>query len=220
MPRLVRFNVVAALACVACIAAFAMPNAYAQAAQTPQQVVQGIADDLGRAIDGHRDELRKNPDQMIRTIDGILLPHFDIDYASLLVLGRHAREASPEQRARFAHAFYNSITHRYADGLLNYTKGSVKVLPADGDQNPKRSVVRTQVMLEDGKSLSVDYVFRRTSSGEWKAYDVVIEGISYVTNYRNQVDAEIQKEGIEGLIKRLESQGATAIDQLQQQAGQ
>ena len=81
-------------------------------------------------------------------------------------------------------------------------------------------MVRTQVMLEDGKSLSVDYVFRRTSSGEWKAYDVVIEGISYVTNYRNQVDAEIQKEGIEGLIKRLESQGATAIDQLQQQAGQ
>lgn len=219
MPRFVRFNVVAALACVVGIAAFAPTNACAQAAQTPQQVVQGIADDLGRAIDGHRDELRRNPDQMIRTIDGILLPHFDIDYASLLVLGRHAREATPEQRARFAHAFYNSITHRYAEGLLNYTKGSVKVLPADGDLNAKRSVVRTQVMLEDGKSLSVDYVFRKTSSGEWKAYDVVIEGISYVTNYRNQVDAEIQKEGIEGLIKRLESQGATAIDQLQQQAG-
>ncbi|HWG10278.1 MAG TPA: ABC transporter substrate-binding protein [Rhodanobacteraceae bacterium] len=220
MSRFVRFIVVAVLACVACITAFAAPEAYAQAVQTPQQVVQGIADDLGRAIDGHRDELRRNPDQMIRVIDGILLPHFDIDYASLLVLGRHAREATPEQRVRFAHAFYNSITHRYAEGLLNYTKGSVKVLPADGDLNAKRSVVRTEVMLDDGKSLSVDYVFRKTNSGEWKAYDVVIEGISYVTNYRNQVDAEIQKEGIEGLIKRLESQGATAIDQLQQQAGQ
>ena len=219
MSRFVRFIVVASLACVACITAFAAPEAYAQAVQTPQQVVQGIADDLGRAIDGHRDELRKNPDQMIRVIDGILLPHFDIDYASLLVLGRHAREATPEQRVRFAHAFYNSITHRYAEGMLNYTKGSVKVLPADGDLNAKRSVVRTEVTLDDGKSLSVDYVFRKTNSGEWKAYDVVIEGISYVTNYRNQVDAEIQKEGIEGLIKRLEAQGATAIDQLQQQAG-
>ncbi|HEX6614505.1 MAG TPA: ABC transporter substrate-binding protein, partial [Rhodanobacteraceae bacterium] len=151
-------------------------------------------------------------------IDRILLPHFDIDYASLLVLGKHAREATPAQRVRFSHAFYNSITHRYAEGLLNYTKGKVKLLPFQGDLNARRSVVRTEVMLDDGKSLSVDYVFRKTSGGDWKAYDVVIEGISYVTNYRNQVDAEIQKEGIEGLIHRLETQGAAAIDQMQQQA--
>jgi phospholipid transport system substrate-binding protein len=72
-------------------------------------------------------------------------------------------------------------------------------------------------MLDDGKSLSVDYVFRKASDGQWKAYDVVIEGISYVTNYRNQVDAEIQKEGIDGLIHRLETQGAAAIDQMQKQ---
>ncbi|HEY3521530.1 MAG TPA: ABC transporter substrate-binding protein, partial [Rhodanobacteraceae bacterium] len=94
------------------------------------------------------------------------------------------------------------------------------ILPFEGDLNARRSVVRTEVLLDDGKSLSVDYVFRKTSNGDWKAYDVVIEGISYVTNYRNQVDAEIQKEGIEGLVKRLETEGAKAIDQLQQQAQQ
>lgn len=221
MSRFIRFLSIAAIAGLVGIASLVSPRASAQAAaQTPQQVVQGIVDELGTALDGHREELRQHPEQLIKMIDKILLPHFDIDYASLLVLGRHAREATPAQRVRFSRAFYNSITHRYAEGLLNYTKGKVKLLPFQGDLNARRSVVRTEVMLDDGKSLSVDYVFRKTSSGDWKAYDVVIEGISYVTNYRNQVDAEVQKEGIEGLIHRLETQGAAAIDQMQQQAQQ
>jgi phospholipid transport system substrate-binding protein len=145
-------------------------------------------------------------------IDDVFLPHFDIDYASILVLGRHAKEATPEQRERFAKAFYNSITHRYAEGLLNYTKGAVQVLPFSGDLNDKRTVVRTQVVLDDGKRLSVDYAFRKSKSGDWKAYDVIIEGISYVTNYRNQVDAEIRKVGIEKLISNLENQGEKALE--------
>lgn len=220
MSRFIRFLSIAAIASLVGIASLISPRASAQSTQAPQQVVQGIVDELGTALDGHREELRQHPEQLIKVIDKILLPHFDVDYASLLVLGRHAREATLAQRVRFSHAFYNSITHRYAEGLLNYTKGKVKVLPSEGDLNDKRSVVRTEVMLDDGKSLSVDYVFRKTASGDWKAYDVVIEGISYVTNYRNQVDAEIQKEGIEGLIHRLETQGAAAIDQMQQQAQQ
>lgn len=181
---------------------------------TPDQVVQGIADDLGKAVEGHREELKQDHEKLIKLIDGLLLPHFDIDYASILVLGRHAREATPAQRDRFAKAFYNSITHRYAEGLLNYTRGKVKVLPFNGDLNDKRTVVRTQVVLDDGKLVSIDYAFRKSRSGDWKAYDVIIEGISYVTNYRNQVDAEIRKVGIEQLITNLETQGEKALDTL------
>lgn len=192
----------------------------AAANQTPQQVVQSIADQLGKAIQGHQTELRQNPDQMIKIIDGVVLPHFDMDYASLLVLGRHAREATPAQRVAFAKAFYDALTHRYAEGLIAYTRGAVKVLPAQGSLDQRRTIVRTQVLLDSGKNLSVDYAFRKTASGEWKAYDVIIEGISYITNYRSQVDAEIQKEGIEGLIKRLQAEGAGAIDQMKQQDGE
>lgn len=193
--------------------------AMAAADQTPQQIVQSIADQLGQAIQGHRAELSQHPAQMIRIIDRIVLPHFDTDYASLLVLGRHAREATPAQRVAFAHAFYDALTHRYAEGLVAYTRGAVKVLPSQGPLDQRRTIVRTQVLLSSGKSLSVDYAFRKTASGDWKAYDVIIEGISYITNYRNQVDAEIQKEGIDGLIKRLQSEGAGAIDRMQQQDG-
>ncbi|MDQ6647224.1 MAG: ABC transporter substrate-binding protein [Pseudomonadota bacterium] len=184
----------------------------ASAQQAPVQIVQGIADHLATAIEGHRAELKQNRDKLISIIDEVFLPHFDIDYASILVLGRHAREATPEQRERFAKAFYNSITHRYAEGLLNYTRGRVKVLPFNGDLNDQRTVVRTQVVLDDGKLVSIDYAFRKSRSGDWKAYDVIIEGISYVTNYRNQVDAEVRKVGIEALIKNLETQGGKALD--------
>ena len=206
------------LAAVLLAMVFAAP-AFAAGEQTPQQVVQTIADQLGNAIQGHQAELRKNPEQMIKVIDGIVLPHFDMDYASLLVLGRHAREATPAQRVAFAKAFYDALTRRYAEGLVAYTRGSVKVLPASGPLDQRRTIVRTQVLLASGKNLSVDYAFRKTASGEWKAYDVIIEGISYITNYRNQVDAEIQKEGIDGLIKRLQSEGAGAIEQMKQDGG-
>lgn len=192
-------------------AVFATPS-LAATEQTPQQIVQSIAEQLGNAIQGHQAALRQNPEQMIKIIDGIVLPHFDMDYASLLVLGRHAREATPAQRVAFAQAFYDALTHRYAEGLVAYTQGAVKVLPAQGPLDQRRTVVRTQVLLASGKSLSVDYAFRKTASGEWKAYDVIIEGISYITNYRNQVDAEIRKNGIDALIARLKSQGAGAID--------
>ena len=180
----------------------------------PNQVVQALVDDLAKTMETRRDELGKNRDALLKTIDGIVLPHFDIDYASILVLGQNARTASVEQRARFAKAMYNSITHRYAEGLLKYTEGRVRVLPQQGELNDKRTLVRTQVVLDDGKLVPVDYAFRKTSQGDWKAYDVIIEGISYVTNYRNQVAEEIQKSSLDALTTRLESQGAKALESM------
>jgi phospholipid transport system substrate-binding protein len=192
----------------------AAPTSAPASQQSPEQIVQSISDQLANDIDGHQTELKQNQDKLISIIDEVFLPHFDIDYASILVLGQHAREATPEQRERFAKAFYNSITHRYAQGLLDYTRGRVKVLPFNGDLNDKRTVVRTQVVLDDGKLVSIDYAFRKSRTGDWKAYDVIIEGISYITNYRNQVDAEIRKVGIEQLIKNLETQGENALKEM------
>jgi phospholipid transport system substrate-binding protein len=184
--------------------------------QMPNQVVQGIVDDLGKTIETRRADLQKDRESLLKTIDSIVLPHFDIDYASILVLGQNARTATPEQRARFAKAMYNSITHRYAEGLLKYTEGRVRVLPFQGELNDKRTLVRTQVVLDDGKTVPVDYAFRKTKDGDWKAYDVIIEGISYVTNYRNQVAAEIAKSGLDALTTRLESQGAKALETMEE----
>ena len=217
MLRNLAFALAVAFGSVAAAPAFAQDAPAAAAQQTPVQVVQGIADQLATAIEGHRDELKRNQEKLISVIDEVFLPHFDLDYASILVLGQHAREATPVQRERFAKAFYNSITHRYAEGLLNYTRGRVRVLPSKGELNDKRSIVRTEVVLDDGKTLAVDYAFRKTREGQWKAYDVIIEGISYITNYRNQVGAEIQKSSLDALITRLETQGEKTLETMEQE---
>ena len=206
-----------------CILGFTLAlGAHAVRADTasPNQVVQTLVDDLAKTMEARRSELSKDRESLLKVIDGIVLPHFDIDYASILVLGQNARTATPEQRARFAKAMYNSITHRYAEGLLKYTEGRVRVLPFQGELNDKRSLVRTQVVLDDGKVVPVDYAFRKTKEGEWKAYDVIIEGISYVTNYRNQVAQEISKSSIDALTTRLETQGAKALEKMEQEKQQ
>jgi len=217
MMRHLAFAVALALGGVSAVPAHAQAAARPAAAQSsPEQLVQSIAQQLDAQVAGHKAELQKNREKLVGIINQVFLPHFDVDYAAILVLGQHARAATPEQRAEFAKAFYDSITHRYAEGLLNYTNGAVKVLPFAGDLNAKRSVVRTQVATGDGKTVSVDFAFRRTASGEWKAYDVVIEGISYITNYRNQVDAEIRKVGLDQLIKNLQTQGDQALKAMDQ----
>lgn len=203
----------------ALFATFALPLSAHAEQLSPEQVVQKIADDLANTIGSRREELKNNHEKLVEEIDDILLPHFDIDYASILVLGQSARTSSPEQRSRFAKAFYNSIAHRYAEGLLNYTRGNVRVMSFKGELNDKRTIVRTEVVLDDGKTIGVDYAFRKSNSGDWKAYDVIIEGISYITNYRNQVAAEIKANSLESLITRLETQGEKALESMEKKQG-
>ncbi len=190
----------------------AAPVFAVNAADEPPAIVQGIADQLGETMETRRAELMADRDALNAVIDDVVLRHFDTDYAALLVLGRYARAATPEQRRRFTRAFYDSLVARYGEALLQYTRGQVKVLPFRGELNDRRTTVRTEVLVNEGTRIPVDYAFRKTTSGDWKAFDVVIEGISYVTNYRNQVVAEIGKSNIDAVITRLEQQGISAIE--------
>lgn len=183
-----------------------------QAGETPMTVVERIAATLDETMEQRRDELMNDRNALNAVIDDVVLRDFDTDYAALLVLGRYAREATPEQRTRFTRAFYDSLINRYGEALLQYTRGSVRVLPFRGELNERRTTIRTQVMINDGTRVPVDYAFRKTRAGDWKAFDVVIEGISYVTNYRNQVVAEISRSSIDAVIERLESQGIEAFE--------
>ncbi len=181
---------------------------------TPDQIVQQISNELGVAIKGHRKEYQKDKSKLVALINRVLLPHFDESYSSILVLGRYARTATPEQIYAFQKAFYKALLDRYAAGLIHYRMGRVTVLPARTPPEGRRALARTTVKLDDGKQISVDFVFHRDAAGQWKAYDVVIEGISYVASYRSQVGEEIRHIGLSGLIKRLQTEGAPVINKL------
>ena len=175
-------------------------------AQSPNDVIQAAADELASALDGRKDELAENKEERYKTIDGILLPRFERRYAAQLVLGRHWRNANDEQRSRFIDAFYGSMLRRYADGVLEFDQERVEILPFRGDESKPRIQVRTIVRLADGTKVPVNYGMVKRDSG-WMIFDVTIEGISYVRNFRTEINSEIQATSIDAVITRLEGTG-------------
>jgi len=191
----------------------------AATALTPDQIVQQISNELGTAIKGHHKEYQKDKSKLVALVNRVLLPHFDESYSSILVLGRYARTATPEQINAFQKAFYKALLDRYAAGLIHYRMGRVTVLPARTPPEGRRALAKTIVRLDDGKQISVIFVFHRDTANRWKAYDVVIEGISYVASYRSQVGEEIRHIGLNGLIKRLQTEGGSVINKLKKSSG-
>lgn len=176
--------------------------------RTPDQIVRQTADTLSARIEGRQKQLAANPPELYKLVDEIFLPVFDTVYSGRLVLGKHWRTATPAQRQQFIDTFYDFLLRSYSRYVLRFEKDKVHILPpTPGEPDPKRAVVRTEMQLEDGTKLPVHYSLHQTRDG-WRAYDVRIEGISYVQNYRNQFNAEIGARGIDAVIARLKADAA------------
>lgn len=173
----------------------------------PDQVVRSTAKDMFSVMNAHKAELRQHPEKLYGLIGNILLPNFDFDYASRLVLGRYWRSATPAQRKAFEDAFYKFLVYSYADGMLkgNYSERNIEVESWRGSNSDTRTLVRSKVLRENAAPVEVDYAMVKTKNG-WKAFDITIEGISYVMNYRNQFGSEIEQNGLDSLIKRLNAE--------------
>jgi phospholipid transport system substrate-binding protein len=178
-------------------------------AQEPNDVIQSAADELAAALDGRKEALAANREELYGLIDNILLPRFDRRYAAQLVLGRHWRDANDDQRERFIDAFYGSLLRKYADGVLEFDQDRIEILPFRGDLTKKRTTVKTNVTLDDGTEVPVNYGMVQRDTG-WLMFDVTIEGISYVRNFRTELNAEIQATSIDAVINRLEGEVAAA----------
>ena len=173
----------------------------------PQELMEKVSQDLLRDLDANRASLENDPAGLRALVDRHLLPHFDTDYSARLVLGKHWRSATEAQRKRFIEAFYGSLMADYGDALLEFTSDRLVILPFRGDPAAGTATVRTEVKRDDGTPVPVNYSLRRTPEG-WKAWDVTIEGISYVKNFRTDFGAEVEQKGLDALIERLESQNA------------
>ena len=175
--------------------------------ETPDDVVRGAAESVLQSMEGRRDYLEEHPAELRQLVNSVFSPRFDQNYAAYLVLGRHGRAASAEQRSRFTAALYAYILSRYAHGLLSFTSDRLQILPYPGSAGEERATVRTFVILDDGRRIPVNYDLRLADAG-WRVYDIAIDGISYVRNLRSQLGAEIERNGLESVIARLETQGA------------
>jgi phospholipid transport system substrate-binding protein len=170
---------------------------------SPEQMVKQTAEQVLNRLQQDRTELKAHPGRIYALIKNIILPHFDFRRMSQWVLGVNWRRATPEQRKRFMHEFRDLLVNTYGYALLRYENETIQYLPTRKDQASGEVLVRTQIQQADGESIPVNYRLYN-KQGEWKVFDLSIDGVSLVSNYRNSFDEQIQQIGMDGLIKRLE----------------
>ena len=181
-------------------------------AESPSEFITEAVDVLASQLDGRRGELADDQDALYALIDDLLLPRFDRKTAAQQVLARHWRGANDEQKTRFIESFYTILVQRYADGVLEFEPDRIKVLPFRGDATKRTATVKTSVDLEDGTNISVNYTLMNKNPG-WMMFDVTIEGVSYIRNFRTEFDAEIKSSSLEEVIVRLEKEAAGESDE-------
>jgi len=169
----------------------------------PLTIIQETATRILDTLDDRRDEFTADPQLLRDIVREDLLPLLDVEYSARLILGKAGRDASPDQLAAFSEAMSSVLINRYADGLLEFRSDEqLEVLPMKGNNTDKLTRVRTRVKLENGGFTPVDYSFRKTAEG-WKAFDVTVEGISYVITFRNQISPRIEAEGIDKVTEDI-----------------
>lgn len=189
------------LSALAGVALLAAPPVAAN--PSPERLVETAVTALLEDFEARRDELARDKARLYRLVDDKVAPYFAVRVIARLVLARHWRRADERQRREFAEQFKGLLVRTYATALFQYTgRETMEVKPARVGQDGRRARVATEVTLPGRSPVSVDYSFLLTGRG-WKIYDVSVEGVSLVTNYRSSYGEFIERRGLDGLIDEL-----------------
>lgn len=175
-----------------------------EAPTPPEDVARETVERLLDAMEGRRDELRRNPEELDALIERILVPLIDVEYMSQLVLGRHWRDASEEQRERFQESFKNMLIQTYGGALLEFQKEKVEFQPLRAEEGAEDVTFRALVLTESGEKIPVELNLHLVD-GKWRVYNGSVGNLTFVTNYRSQFNQEIRRNGLESLIGKLET---------------
>lgn len=184
-------------------------SAFAQ--EAPDALVKRVAEDVSATI--RADPLIQKGDQarIRQVIETKLLPNFDFARMTALAMGKNWRAASPEQQQRLTDEFRTLLVRTYSGALNKYRDETIDYKPLRMNPADTDVTVRTAVLKPGGAPVQIDYSMGKTANG-WKAYDVIVGGVSLVTNYRDEFNEQIRSGGVDGLIKALadKNKGAAA----------
>lgn len=165
--------------------------------QGPDAMVKGVTNEV-------LDVLKKGTDKnALKLVEQKVIPHFDFERMTALAVGRDWRSATPEQRKALTDAFHDLLVRTYSNALASYKGETVDFKPSRPSSDKSEATVHSEIHQAGGKTVPLDYVLEKSGS-EWKVYDVSVAGISLVTNYRQQFAEEVQRNGVDGLIKMLQ----------------
>lgn len=171
----------------------------------PQQVIKVSSDKL--QIKMQDKSFIQNFGKVNQFVNEVIYPHTDFDKISALVLGKLWKTATSEERESFKHEFQTLLVRTYSRAFVEFKEWSVRFLPIEMEDGANKAIVKTEVLQPGIQPVAVNYRMFLASDGNWKAYDIMIEGVSLVTNYRTTFTNEVQTKGslaavIDGLAKR------------------
>ncbi len=177
--------------------------------QQPQQIIQGISDQLQNKL---RDKaFSQDFAKVTRYVNGVIEPHTDFNRIAALVLGKHWKSATGDEQERFKAEFRNLLVRTYARAFVEYQDWTIRYLPLNIPDNADKLIVKTEVLQPGLNPVDVNYRMF-LSQGTWKVYDIMIEGVSLVTNYRSSFSEEIQRKGsLSALIDSLAKRNSEAL---------
>ena len=173
-----------------------------------RNLVEQVTTDITQELSSRREAIQDDPRAMHDLVDRFLLPYFDFERMSRRVLGKRWKKATSEQRARFVSAFRTLLVHTYAKVLQEYDGQALTYLDPIARKKDDEIVIPVEVDLADGQPIRIAYAMHGTGA-DWKVFDVAIDGVSLVMNYRSSFRSEIARHGIDGLIERLEAKNST-----------
>ena len=182
--------------------AVACAPALAHAQEAPDALVKRVTDEVLAIIKADKDLQAGNPRKVVELAEQKVLPHFDFARMTRLAVGRNWAQANDAQKEALVKEFRTMLVRTYSSSLTAYRNQTIEVKPTKMAAADKDVTVRTQVIQQGGPPIPIDYAMEKADSG-WKVYDVVIDGASLVTTYRSSFNDQIQKGGIDGLVKTL-----------------
>lgn len=184
-------------------------NAVASAEISADELVKQTADEVLAVVKSDKDIQAGNQQKIFALAEEKIMPNFDFDRVSRMVLGKNWKAATPEQQASFQKEFRSLLLRTYATALGKYRDQVIEYKPLRAEPGAKNVSVKTQILQPGGQPIAVDYSLVKVENG-WKVYDIVIEGVSLVTNYRSQFSNEIRQNGIDSLNKKLADKNKAA----------
>jgi len=171
----------------------------------PQVLVQDSTDKMLQALKDNEQQLEEDPDVIFALVQDILMPNFDFNKMSKLALGKNWRKAKDDQKERFTEEFRLLLVRTYSTAMLEYTNEEIRFIPFKGDLAKKKVKVKMEIIQPGGPSIPMALSLYLTKDNGWKVYDVKIDGISLVTNYRSTFATKIRNGGLDKLIENLSS---------------
>ncbi|WP_455202610.1 MlaC/ttg2D family ABC transporter substrate-binding protein [Kaarinaea lacus] len=156
-------------------------------------------------------QIKKDPEHLYDLVNEIVLPNFDFTKMSSWVLGKNWRKASNEQKKKFTNEFSRLLVRTYSRAVYDNIDQQINFLPIRGKPGADKVTIRTEVPQAAGFPIPIDYKMHKKNN-EWKVYDVVIDAISLVANYRTTFNQEIKKSGIDSLIASLADRNSIPVD--------